>query len=335
MTQLNSSWTFFCTFFVLLFFFFLFSHLIFFSHVTLYYVIWHKVINLYLHHWGFTHCIKHTLAYFHSPTMALKKLSYNVKGLNSIKKRWLALKGFRASGADVILIQETHFCAGGSFKFASKYFPVSYMATDSSGKAGVAVLISCSCPLQIKFTHLDPHGRYIILQSVFMSSPIMLMNVYAPNSGRIKFLTEAFELLQRFSKPFKVVGRNFNIAFSPTQDRRSLFQTMLPLPIQSLDTFFYKLTRAHHLFDKWRIKHPTSSQFSFYSPPHKMFSRLDYFFMTAPLLPNTVSSDLGTMTWSDHAPLTLDLSLATAFPKKWHRRLCSTTQRPEINFCLL
>lgn len=50
--------------------------------------------------------------------MALRIVSYNVKGLGSIRKHWMALKDFRALGADVVMIQETHFQAGGSFKFA-------------------------------------------------------------------------------------------------------------------------------------------------------------------------------------------------------------------------
>lgn len=115
--------------------------------------------------------------------MGLKLLSYNVKGLNSIKKRWMALKEFRASGADVILVQEMHFWAGGSLKFASKHFSMSYLASDSSGKAGVAILIRRSCPLQIESTHLDPHGHYIILQGTYLSNPITLLNIYAPNYG--------------------------------------------------------------------------------------------------------------------------------------------------------
>lgn len=47
------------------------------------------------------------------------------------------------------------------------------MASDSSGKAGVAVLIR---------------------------------QIYAPNTGQIKFLTDSFERLQRFSQPFMVIG---------------------------------------------------------------------------------------------------------------------------------
>lgn len=96
-------------------------------------------------------------------TMALKILSHNVKGLNSIQKRWIALKDFKRSNADVVLIQETHFRAGGLMKFASKHFPNSYMASDTTSKAGVAILIKKSWPIKIKDRYIDPHGRFVIL----------------------------------------------------------------------------------------------------------------------------------------------------------------------------
>lgn len=81
--------------------------------------------------------------------MALKIKSYNVKGLKSIQKHWMALKEFRSSDTDVVMLQETHFHAGGSLKFASKFFATSYLASDSTGRAGVAVLIKKSCPLRV------------------------------------------------------------------------------------------------------------------------------------------------------------------------------------------
>lgn len=103
--------------------------------------------------------------------MALKIFSCNVKGLNSIHKRWLALKEFKASGADVVMVQETHFRTGGSFKFASKMFPIAFMASDPSGKAEVAIFIKRSCPLKIIASILDPHGQDILLNCVHQKIP--------------------------------------------------------------------------------------------------------------------------------------------------------------------
>lgn len=138
--------------------------------------------------------------------MALKVFSCNVKGLNSIHKRWLALKEFRASGADVVMVQETHFRPGGSFKFASKLFPNTFVASDPSGKAGVAILFKNSCPIRVIDSKLDPQGRFVILNCVHLKTKLMIVNIYAPNSGQIGFLTKVLEEVQNSSHPFTIVG---------------------------------------------------------------------------------------------------------------------------------
>ena len=151
--------------------------------------------------------------------MALKVYSCNVKGLNSIGKRWQALKEFRSSGAEVIMVQETHFKPGGSFKFASKHFPVAHVASDPSGKAGVAILIKRSCPVRVIFSYLDPNGRYVLLDCSHLNTQFSLANVYAPNVGQIGFLSEVLEKLQTISHPFMILGGDFNVCMSPTRDR--------------------------------------------------------------------------------------------------------------------
>ena len=59
----------------------------------------------------------------HTTHNMAKLLSLNVHGLNSNKKRHLALREFRQSGAEIIMVQESHFSKGDSFTFAARYFP--------------------------------------------------------------------------------------------------------------------------------------------------------------------------------------------------------------------
>lgn len=118
-------------------------------------------------------------------TMCLRIYSYNVKRLNSLRKRWLALKEFCQSHTDVILIKETHFWKGSSFRFALKYYPTVYTASDPLGKAGVAILSKHNCPLQIHSSTLDTLG---LLDCQYDKTPITIINVYATNSGQIGFL---------------------------------------------------------------------------------------------------------------------------------------------------
>lgn len=178
--------------------------------------------------------------------MALKIYSCNVKGLNSLRKRWMALKEFKSSGADVVMVQETHFRPGGSFKFSSKLFPTVYMASDPSGKAGVAILIKRSCPLRVISSILDPHGRFVLLDCAHLNTPFTLANIYAPNQGQISFLTQVFEKCKTFSHPFTIVGGDFNVCMSPIRDRYALFQQSPPLQALKLSSSFRKLVRSHN-----------------------------------------------------------------------------------------
>lgn len=144
------------------------------------------------------------------------------------------------------MVQETHFHSGGSFKFTAKYFPTAYMASDPSRKAGVANLVRRTCPLQIKSLYLDPHGTFILLDCDYLKHSLMLVNVYAPNSGQIQFLTDMFEKLEKFSQPFMIIGGDFYITILPGKDRRVLFPPTPAAKVSRLSTSFRKLIKANN-----------------------------------------------------------------------------------------
>lgn len=54
--------------------------------------------------------------------------------------------------------------------------------------------------------------------------------------------------------------------------------------------------------------------------PLKLYSRLDHFFVTAPLL-YIFTSEINHITWLDHAPIELDIVLTASTPKTCHWRL--------------
>lgn len=92
---------------------------------------------------------------FYGLVMAVHILSCNVKGLGSICKCWLALKEFKSSNAEVIMVQETYFKAE-CLEFASKHVSTAFMTSDPSGKAGVAILFWRSSAISVKSSYLDP-----------------------------------------------------------------------------------------------------------------------------------------------------------------------------------
>lgn len=123
------------------------------------------------------------------------------------------------------------------------------------------------------------------------------------------------------------------MTMSPNKERHILFPSTTPSNSGRLSKSFCKLIRAKNLLDIWRIKHPTHKQYTFYSYPHKLYSRLDHFFISSSLLMSAVSSEINPITWSEHSSVYLDFALFSASPRICHWRLNETFLRiPETTY---
>lgn len=142
-----------------------------------------------------------------------KILSLNVHGLNSNRKRHLALREFRQSGADIILIQETHFNKEGSFAFASRYFPHIYLSSSTQKKAGVVILIKKGTPFTCINHYSDPKGHFFILKGQWHTQPITLCSIYAPNTKQYNFLFKVYTRIFK-SNPGVLVVVGILISFN-------------------------------------------------------------------------------------------------------------------------
>lgn len=65
-----------------------------------------------------------------------------------------------------------------------------------------------------------------------------------------------------------------------------------------------------NIVDIWRLLFPTSREFSYFSPVHKSYSRIDYFFLDSKLIPVVVDVTYHPILVSDHSPVSLTLKVA-------------------------
>ncbi|XP_068107367.1 alpha-protein kinase 2 isoform X1 [Hyperolius riggenbachi] len=251
----------------------------------------------------------------------VKLVSYNVKGLNSNKKRVLALKQFRESEADIILVQETHFKRGGSFTFASKHFPVHYTASCPTGKGGVAILFKRDMNIEVLSTKLDPKGRYIILKCKMGDLTFVLINLYAPNERQVAFISKVLAFWQDMDCAAVIVGGDFNVIHSPGLDWLSPNKLAPSAATINLAKSFRKLIRSYHLLDAVRIALSNQKRFTFYSPVHQTHTRIDHFLVSAPILRCMITAEIHDITWSDHAPISLQITTSLLKKKTFHWRL--------------
>lgn len=70
-----------------------------------------------------------------------------------------------------------------------------------------------------------------------------------------------------------------------------------------------KLLREINMMDLWRELQPTDKCFTFFSCPHSMYSRIDYFFMFKIDRHRIIKCDIGVRDISDHAGVYLTLYL--------------------------
>lgn len=67
------------------------------------------------------------------------------------------------------------------------------------------------------------------------------------------------------------------------------------------------LLETFNLLDSWRYMNPNSKKYTFYSPPHLSFSRIDYIFISEHLAHLVEQADIGPISLSDHAQVTLEM----------------------------
>jgi hypothetical protein len=63
------------------------------------------------------------------------------------------------------------------------------------------------------------------------------------------------------------------------------------------------------LSDPWRFKNPQGKAFSFFSHVHHTFSRIDFFLVDNKLLHSITTCTYHTLVVSDHAPVSIDVTL--------------------------
>lgn len=120
--------------------------------------------------------------------MVLKKISLNVKGLNSPSKRSMLGRDVVKSQADIVCIQETHLLNIDTNRLSHKKFPTIFHSTADSKKAGVAIMIKDSVAFHLETSFIDDSGRYVILHCTLNSRKFTILLLYAPNTYQLTFI---------------------------------------------------------------------------------------------------------------------------------------------------
>lgn len=151
--------------------------------------------------------------------MGLKIFSHNVQGINSPIKRNKAFKHYKRLGANIILLQETHFSTTNHPQYFDKTYSQFYYTTFSSKARGVAIFIRNSIVFDIWELYNDVDSRFIIIKGQINDKPLTISSIYAPNESQSIFFSTLLDIVDCHNSTHTILGGDFNLAAHPALDR--------------------------------------------------------------------------------------------------------------------
>lgn len=246
--------------------------------------------------------------------IALKLCSWNCKGLNQPIKRSKVLHHLQHMGAQIIFLQETHLKVADHFRLRKGWLGQLYHSTFQGKARGAAILIHKSVPFISSKIVADPNGRYIIVSGSIHNTKLIFANVYAPNWDDPNFFKSFFNKIPDISSHYLVLGGDFNCWLGPL-DRSS----SRPARQSNSSKIVNTLLQEFSLIDAWRFFNPTQREYTYFSPVHHTYTRIDYFLVDKRLISQIHSCSHGAIVISDHAPVTLNLSVEGFYRSKTWR----------------
>lgn len=234
----------------------------------------------------------------------LRFISWNVKGINNPIKRTRVFTHLKSLNADVMYLQETHLRLNEQIKLKKPWIGQIFCSKHSDKTRGTAILIKKGIPFIQLTTIADNRGRYIIVEGSLYGKRIILANVYGPNFDDDSFFSSFIEALPDLTQCQLILGGDFNFVLHPQLDRSN------PGPnskISKAGTIIHNFMESYALVDPWRYNNPTSKQFSFFSPVHHSYSRIDFFIVDKIILPNITGCQYNSIVISDHSPVQIDV----------------------------
>lgn len=233
----------------------------------------------------------------------LKVITFNVNGVLNPAKRSQILLKMKKENAGIVLLQETHLTPIEHEKLKRMGFSKVYYSSYKSGhRRGVAILISQKIPFEHLSEISDKEGRYISVTGKVEDINITVCNVYAPQGSKLSFYRKIIDLMIE-GKGIVICGGDWNIRLNPNLDS-SKNSKLTPLH-KKIKIVMNELG----IVDLWRDLYPTGRDYTFYSNPHDVYSRIDYFFVLKRDRHRVQTCDIGTIDLSDHAPLSCTIHI--------------------------
>lgn len=244
----------------------------------------------------------------------VKFITWNCRGMGSLKKIKQVMDRIKLLQATIIYLQETHMTTGEIIKIQRRWQGQVFSCCYASNARGVMILVHKTVPFQVEKITKDSAGRFIIVEGYLFGDKINLINVYGPNDDSPSFFSNLFLSIAALRGQHIMAG-DINCTLDPGKDRSTGLDTTHVKSRKLITQFMKDL----NMLDVWRYFNPSLLVYSCYSGTHKTYSRIDYFLISASLLPNITDCKYHTVVISDHAAVSLTYTnkKMTNTPPKW------------------
>ena len=166
-------------------------------------------------------------------------------------------------------------------------------------KAWVAFLVSDKTDFKSTKIKRDKEGHYIMAKGLMQQEELTILNIYAPNTGALRYIKQALNDLQRDLDSHTLTVGDFNTPLS-ILDRST--RQKIKKDIQDLNLDLDQLD----LIDIYRTLHPKSTEYTFFATPHHTYSKIDHIIGSKTLLNKWKRMEIIANSLSDHCAIKLE-----------------------------
>ena len=162
-------------------------------------------------------------------------------------------------------------------------------------------------PAKVVDSFRDTEGNVLAVLMIYEDKKILLEVLYGPNQDSPSFYSDTvFKQIQAWNPDFSIFSGDFNVVLDPARDTKNYQNINNPLAMQALKDQI----QQYNLVDIWRELHPDDRQYTWRKFNENKQSRLDYFLISASLLPYVQNASIIPSYCSDHSGIELEIDFS-------------------------
>ena len=162
---------------------------------------------------------------------------------------------------------------------------------------------------KIKNVTRDKEGHYIMIKGSFQEEDITIINIYAPNIGAPQYIRQMLTAIKEEIDSNTIIVGDFNTSLTP-MDRSS--RQKINKETQALNDTIDQTD----LIDIYRTFHLKTTDHTFFSSAHGIFSRIDHILSHKSSLSKFKKIKIISSIFSDHNAMRLEINYREKNHKK-------------------